>query len=185
MGKDHAFADGRLTARSPTRDNQIPPRAPPARGLHMNLFIEPSRRDLGNRVRDGAAPALSETSWTPGDGRRHGIAAAGCRGFHGDDGKDSGKRGARRRPSEEGPYSVAQESYRDELAFNRRRERAAHRSAAVRTLAAVLAIPILLVLAFLAAYIATCILNGAGPEEAAELVFGLARRIAEAVASAV
>lgn len=80
---------------------------------------------------------------------------------------------------------MAQESYRDELAFNRRRERAAHRSAAVRTLAAVLAIPILLVLAFLAAYIATCILNGAGPEEAAELVFGLARRIAEAVASAV
>lgn len=76
------------------------------------------------------------------------------------------------------PYSTAQEAYRDERAFDARRVRSRRRAAIARVLAVVVLTPIALVLLFLAAYATTCIVNGASPEELAELLGRLLERCA-------
>ncbi len=79
------------------------------------------------------------------------------------------KRKQRARVPEE-PYSIAQEAYAEQLAFDRQRTRRRRGAAAVRTLLVVVLVPIFLFAAFLGSYALTCILNGASPQELALLM---------------
>lgn len=75
------------------------------------------------------------------------------------------------------PYSIAQESYRAELAYDRKRARSHKASRILRVVALVVLVPVLLVAVFLASYALTCILNGATPEDLAQLMGSLFARI--------
>ena len=87
----------------------------------------------------------------------------------------------RPRESETAPappeYSQAQQTYRDELAFDRRRARARRRSGALRALATVVAVPLLLAVVFLGSYILFCILNGASVDELGTLLVALFEQV--------
>lgn len=65
----------------------------------------------------------------------------------------------------EEPYSIAQETYAEQLAFDRRRMRHRRGAAAARVLLVVILVPVLLFAAFVGSYALTCILNGASPRE--------------------
>ena len=79
-------------------------------------------------------------------------------------------------PAEE-PYSIAQEAYRQELDYDRRRVRGRRRKTMLRVLLTIVLVPILLFAAFIASYVLTCVLNGATPEELAQLMAKLFGRI--------
>ena len=72
-------------------------------------------------------------------------------------------------PVEE-PYSIAQEAYRRELDYDRKRVRGRRRKTVLRVLLTIVLVPILLFAAFIASYVLTCVLNGATPEELAQLM---------------
>ncbi|AEB07691.1 di-heme cytochrome c peroxidase [Coriobacterium glomerans PW2] len=74
-------------------------------------------------------------------------------------------------------YSVAQESYREELAYDRHRARCRRAARICRALLLLIGIPMALCLVFTASYALTCILNGATPSEVVELLSGLFNRI--------
>lgn len=74
-------------------------------------------------------------------------------------------------------YSVAQEAYRDELAFDKRRTRRRKRLAVLRVVGLIVGIPVLLAVVFVGSYVCTCILNGATPEEVAELLGEMAGHV--------
>ncbi len=67
--------------------------------------------------------------------------------------------------SDPGAYSVQQDSYAQELAFDKRRARRRLWTQRLRTLAMIVLIPLGLAAIFLASYALTCILNGASPSE--------------------
>lgn len=71
----------------------------------------------------------------------------------------------RRAQALEEPYSIAQETYAEQLAFDRRRMRRRRGAAAARVLLVVILVPVLLFAAFVGSYALTCILNGASPRE--------------------
>lgn len=75
------------------------------------------------------------------------------------------------------PYSVAQEAYREELAFDKRRTRRRKRLAVLRVVRLIIGIPLLLAVVFVGSYVCTCILNGATPEEVAELLGEMAGHV--------
>ena len=62
-------------------------------------------------------------------------------------------------------YSVQQDSYAQELAFDKRRARHRRMSQCLRTLVMIVLIPLGLAAIFLVSYALTCILNGASPNE--------------------
>lgn len=68
------------------------------------------------------------------------------------------------------PYSQAQQSYREELAYSKKRARRRRWNAVVRVLAFLVLLPLFLVGVFVGVYVLTCILNGASPDELAELL---------------
>lgn len=74
-------------------------------------------------------------------------------------------------------YSLQQESYRAELAFDKKRARRRKVLAVVRALALCIVVPVGLIAVFLASYVLTCIINGATPAEVVELLAGLAERV--------
>lgn len=99
-----------------------------------------------------------------------------------DPGTTSAFRGRRRVDKEDAnapkiPYSQAQDTYREEMAYDKRRHERRKRGAVIRVLLYIVFIPILLIVVFLAAYALTCILNGASPEELAELMGNLIMRM--------
>lgn len=73
-------------------------------------------------------------------------------------------------------YSVAQEAYRDELAYDKRRARRRKLFAVVRAIGLLFGIPLLLVAVFAGSYVFTCIINGATPEEVVELLSDMVTR---------
>lgn len=79
-------------------------------------------------------------------------------------------------PAEE-PYSIAQEAYRQELDYDRKRVRGRRRKTMLRVLLTIVLVPILLFAAFIASYALTCVLNGATPEELLQLMAKLFGRI--------
>ena len=79
-------------------------------------------------------------------------------------------------PAEE-PYSIAQEAYRQELDYDRKRVRGRRRKTVLRVLLTIVLVPILLFAAFIASYALTCVLNGATPEELLQLMAKLFGRI--------
>lgn len=85
------------------------------------------------------------------------------------------RRGARACPREE--YSIQQESYRAELAYDKRRARKRKIATVARSIAMVVLVPLLLLLLFVASYSLTCILNGATPSEVVELLQMMLERV--------
>lgn len=77
------------------------------------------------------------------------------------------------------PMTAAQiqTTYGDELAYGRARERARMLGHIAWAVAFALGLPVLVLLVFFAAYLVTCILNGASPQETAELMGALLERM--------
>lgn len=92
-----------------------------------------------------------------------------------------GDAAAMKRPQADSSYSVAQESYREELAFDKKRGRRRRLLAVMRAFALIIMIPVLLCAIFIGSYVLTCILNGASPEEVVELLGTMVSRIEEFV----
>lgn len=78
----------------------------------------------------------------------------------------------------DGLYSVAQQSYREEIEYSKKREAKRIHIAALKVIGIAVGTPILLVAVFLAAYIVTCVISGATPEEMVGLLKDLAGDIA-------
>ena len=82
-----------------------------------------------------------------------------------------------------GAYSVQQDSYAQELAFDKRRARRRRWAQRLRTLAMIVLIPLGLAAIFLASYALTCILNGASPSEVFGHLAALGQRLGDVVAT--
>lgn len=80
-------------------------------------------------------------------------------------------------------YSVQQDSYAQELAFDKRRSRRRRWGQRLRTLAMIVLIPLGLAAIFLASYALTCILNGASPSEVLEHLAALGQRLSDVAAT--
>lgn len=80
-----------------------------------------------------------------------------------------------------GAYSVQQDSYAQELAFDKRRARRRRWVQRLRTLAMIVLIPLGLAAIFLASYALTCILNGASPSKVLEHLAALGQRLGDVV----
>lgn len=78
-------------------------------------------------------------------------------------------------------YSVQQDSYAQELAFDKRRARRRRLGQRLRTLAMIVLIPLGLVAIFLASYALTCILNGASPNEVLQHLAALGQRLGDVI----
>ena len=78
-------------------------------------------------------------------------------------------------------YSVQQDSYAQELAFDKRRAHRRRWSQRLRTLAMIVLIPLGLVAIFLASYALTCILNGASPNEVLQHLAALGQRLGDVI----
>lgn len=82
-----------------------------------------------------------------------------------------------------GVYSVQQDSYAQELAFDKRRTRHRRVGQRLRTLAMIMLIPLGLAAIFLVSYALTCILNGASPNEVLQHLAALGQRLGDVVAT--
>ena len=80
-----------------------------------------------------------------------------------------------------GAYSVQQDSYAQELAFDKSRARRRRWAQRLRTLAMIVLIPLGLAAIFLASYALTCILNGASPNEVLQHLTALGQRLGDVV----
>ena len=78
-------------------------------------------------------------------------------------------------------YSVQQDSYAQELEFDKRRARRRRLGQRLRTLAMIVLIPLGLVAIFLASYALTCILNGASPNEVLQHLAALGQRLGDVI----
>lgn len=85
------------------------------------------------------------------------------------------ERGASQQPWNQ--YSLAQETYREERAYDRQRARRRKRHGVLRIVGMFILVPLMLVAAFLVSYILTCIINGASPDDVAGLLANLWERI--------
>ena len=150
----------------------------------MNLFVETAemraRRTAAGE--DGSSAALWQPSAPEADSQQQQA--------------NRGHEAARRErvvaredaPDEvrpDGSYSLEQESYQTELAFDRARTRRRKLAAVVRTIAAIVLVPAVLAVVFVASYTLTCILNGATPQEVVELLGDLAHNVIELIQSIV
>ena len=95
-----------------------------------------------------------------------------------------GEHEAPRAPSQTSDgYSVAQDAYREELAFQRRRARRRRIGACLRVLAFIVLIPLGLAAVFVGSYVLTCIINGATPEEVLDVLAAMPSRVESFVRS--
>ena len=78
-------------------------------------------------------------------------------------------------------YSVQQDSYAQELAFDKRRARRRRFGQRLRTLAIIVLIPLGLAAIFLVSYALTCILNGASPNEVLQHLSALGQRLGDVI----
>ena len=78
-------------------------------------------------------------------------------------------------------YSVQQDSYAQELAFDKHRARRRRLGQRLRTLAMIVLIPLGLAAIFLVSYALTCILNGASPNEVLQHLSALGQRLGDVI----
>lgn len=78
-------------------------------------------------------------------------------------------------------YSMQQDSYAQELAFDKRRARRRRVGQRLRTLAMIVLIPLGLAAIFLVSYALTCILNGASPNEVLQHLAALGQRLGDVI----
>ena len=139
----------------------------------MNLFIETQQQRAARLERDYARIPGGEGTHQYRDVAGYAPEARGA--AYGD----------RPRYAEpHGCYSVQQDSYREELAFDRARSRRRRLAAVLKVVALVIATPVALAVVFVAAYAFTCILNGATPDEVMAMLSDLASEVALAASSA-
>ena len=81
------------------------------------------------------------------------------------------------------PYSIANESYRAERAFDRRRSRRRKLMGALRIVALVVLLPVAIAAVFLLSYGLTCIMRGAALDELLQLYAELFARVEGLVAA--
>lgn len=142
----------------------------------MNLFIETPQRaaerlERERRLGRGAAPSRDAGRWMAG-------VLPTTDGSLDLDEPESVARGLPTNRSLAGqPYSVAQESYQRELAFDRQRARKRKAASILKMALFVLLLPVALVAVFIAAYALACIANGASPQELLELLGALFERM--------
>lgn len=154
----------------------------------MNLFIETPQRaaerlERERRYARAAAPALDIARVQ--DGAASTMAASLDL-----DEPDSvarhrpGNRPYAAQPRAGQPYSVAQDSYQRELAFDKQRARRRKVTGMLKMALFVLLLPVALVVVFIAAYALACIANGASPQELLGLLGALLERMGGFVAGA-
>ena len=80
-------------------------------------------------------------------------------------------------------YSVQQDTYAKELAFDKHRARRRRLGQRLRTLAMIVLIPLGLAAIFLVSYALTCILNGASPSEVLQHLSALGQRLGDVMAT--
>lgn len=149
----------------------------------MNLFIETPQRaadrlERERRLAHGAAAASALSGAAPG------IAANPSAAFDLDEPDSDGPVPHAGGAFARQPYSVAQDAYQRERAFDRKRARTRKATALVKMLLFVALLPVALVTVFVAAYALACIANGASPEELLELLAALFERMGGFVAGA-
>ena len=144
----------------------------------MDLFIETPRQasERLERERRSHEAWLSSLERSHEEERQRGTGAVGRERERGE--PIPVPREAPMPPAHEA-YSVAQEAYREELAFDRRRARSRKVRSVLRVAGLIIGIPLLLVAVFIGSYICTCILNGATPEEIGELLAGMVTRVTQ------
>ncbi|MDY2777180.1 MAG: hypothetical protein SOU51_02200 [Collinsella sp.] len=143
----------------------------------MNLFIEENR----HRSERADLESDSRILWSPSIGRECPGDLDEAPGFETPSkvGVLSGRRPPicdRGRIPEQGP--LVREAYRQALTYDLRRERRARVLRIARTIALVVATPLLLALVFVASYALTLIASGATPEELMGLMAGFLERVA-------
>lgn len=160
------------------------------------LFGAPDAADAGSAGAEVSGRGARVDGGAPDCGVRAGAGTLGhgARAHAGESGRDASS-GARasshsaRADAEtagnnahpDTSYSLAQESYRDELVFHKQRARRRRVAAIVRVLACVVLIPLALVVVFVGSYIMTCVVNGATPNEVFDLLSTMPERIASFV----
>lgn len=132
--------------------------APGSSGSTPDGRVRRVSRSRGGAVRGGAA------------GQESDAAAASAAA--------SAQASAQPAPQADGGYSIEQESYQEALAFHRQRARRSMRRAAVRVVLIALGVPLALALIFIAAYVFTCVLDGATPQEVGVLLIELFHDVA-------
>ena len=151
----------------------MPAQAPPARAdafatRQMPSQTGPMPRWMIEARAQGAAASPPSTG--PYEDARFGGAAArrGAAGPYGGQGGGDplGER-----------YYPGPAAYQEELAYNRSRAQRRRRAGVLRVLLLIIAVPLMLVIAFVVSYILTCILNGASPDDIAGLLADLADRV--------
>lgn len=151
----------------------MPAQAPPARAdafatRQMPSQTGPMPRWMIEARAQGAAASPPSTG--PYEDARYGGAAArrGAAGPYGGQGGGDplGER-----------YYPGPAAYQEEMAYNRSRAQRRRRAGVLRVLLLIIAVPLMLVIAFVVSYILTCILNGASPDDIAGLLADLADRV--------
>lgn len=145
----------------------------------MNLFIEAPRRVPRGREL-GAGP---QKSWVKSMQEQYDAQMNGKASAKGsarvEDGPVRADSGAAEREKANGSYSMAQDSYREELAFHARRARLRRLAAVARVLGLIVAVPVALAAVFAGSYVLTCIVNGATPDDVIELLKAMPSRLGD------
>lgn len=142
----------------------------------MNLFIETPQRAVERLEREQRLERGAVSARNVGRGST-GFPSATVAPFDLDEPESVASNRSVDRPLPGQPYSVAQESYRRELAFDRKRARKRGFAAVLKTVLFALLLPVVLVAVFVAAYALACIANGASPQELLELLAALLERM--------
>ena len=121
----------------------------------------------GGAARGGAAGSRAVHATADGGGAAVGGAARAARRA------PESLAGGAHSEAESEPVPLAGEAYREEMAYDRRRARRRRLAGVLRVLAMIVAVPLAVVVVFLASYALTCILNGASPDELAQLMGNL------------
>lgn len=167
LGSDNSIYDA-------ARFAPMPAQAPPARADAFATRQMPSQTGPMPRWMIEARAqgvAASPPSTGPYEDARYGGAAARRGAAAGPYGGQGGGDPLGER------YYPGPAAYQEEMAYNRSRAQRRRRAGVLRVLLLVIAVPLMLVIAFVVSYILTCILNGASPDDIAGLLADLADRV--------
>lgn len=142
----------------------------------MNLFIEHAPAQAGEVFAPTGTPRGQSAAEASSGPAAPGAPAASAAPVAAADLEEPSSHGAGRiAPVRRSGYSLAQETYRKELDFDRARAQRKKRAGVARAIAVVVLVPLLLLASFVFAYTLTCILQGATPEEVGQMLAALAR----------
>ena len=141
----------------------------------MDLFLETPQQQAERILRQQQQFMEMQAQGTPAQIFAQGPAPASASAVA------LGRESARGGEPESDAYSVQQDSYAKELAFDKRRSRRRRLGQRLRTLAMIVLIPLGLAVIFLVSYALTCILNGASPNEVLQHLSALGQRLGDVI----